>query len=79
MNATEIKEDTSTELDQGNDDNRLTHIVRNSDQARGYVMGDPIVAICGKKWIPYRDPELFPLCKKCDEIYESVFGFKFSH
>jgi hypothetical protein len=31
-------------------------------------------ALCGKKWTPGRDPEKFPMCPTCKEIYESLIG-----
>lgn len=38
------------------------------------VNGTPIVALCGKVWIPTRDPEKFPKCPECQAIvdYRSV-------
>jgi len=27
------------------------------------------VALCGKKWIPNRDPQKFPVCPTCKEIH----------
>jgi len=35
-------------------------------------MGTPVVALCGKVWIPNRDPEKFPVCPECKEIYEAM-------
>jgi hypothetical protein len=33
------------------------------------VEGIPIVALCGKVWIPFRNPEKYPVCPACKEIY----------
>jgi hypothetical protein len=38
------------------------------------VMGTPVVALCGKVWVPSRDPEKFPVCPECKEIWESLAG-----
>ena len=32
-----------------------------------------MIALCGKVWIPGRDPNRFPVCPVCKEIYE---GFR---
>ncbi|WP_344707408.1 DUF3039 domain-containing protein, partial [Marihabitans asiaticum] len=32
----------------------------------------PVIALCGKKWIPGRDPEKFPTCPECKEIWEGL-------
>jgi hypothetical protein len=36
------------------------------------VAGTPVIALCGKVWIPNRDPQKFPVCPECKEIYESL-------
>jgi len=28
--------------------------------------------LCGKVWVPSRDPQKFPVCPECKEIYESL-------
>ena len=54
------------------DDKRYAHIVRapNADAVitEAMVTGTPIVALCGKKWVPSRDPSRYPVCPKCKEI-----------
>ena len=35
-------------------------------------MGTPVVALCGKVWVPSRAPEKFPVCPECKEIWESM-------
>ena len=32
------------------------------------VTGEPVTALCGKGWVPSRDPKKYPLCPECDEI-----------
>jgi hypothetical protein len=36
------------------------------------VMGTPVVALCGKVWVPSRAPEKFPVCPECEEIWGSM-------
>ncbi len=38
----------------------------------GIVNATPVKALCGKVWIPGRDPKRFPLCPTCKEIAESM-------
>jgi hypothetical protein len=35
-------------------------------------MGAPVVALCGKVWIPNRDPGKFPVCPQCKAIFEGL-------
>jgi len=37
----------------------------------GLVTGTAVRALCGKVWVPDRDPKKYPLCATCKEIAES--------
>ena len=54
------------------DHERYSHYVRKDKVVESAVMGTPVVALCGKVWIPNRDPEKFPVCAECKEIYEQM-------
>lgn len=41
----------------------------------GLVNGTAVKALCGKIWVPSRDPKRYPLCPTCKEIAESL-GWK---
>ncbi len=36
----------------------------------GIVNGTPVKALCGKVWVPGRDPKRYPVCPTCKEIAE---------
>ncbi len=36
------------------------------------LSGKPVIALCGKVWVPGRDPNKFPVCPTCKEIYEGL-------
>lgn len=46
----------------------VAHWVLKKDQMKGYIEGQPIIALCGKKWVPHRDPQSLPLCEECKQI-----------
>ena len=60
-------------LDDG-DHERLAHIIRKSDQMRAYVLGEEVVALCGKRWVPTRDPDRYPVCPECRRALEQLAG-----
>ena len=35
-----------------------------------YVSGTPVIALCGKVWVPSRDPERFPICPESKCLYD---------
>jgi hypothetical protein len=54
------------------DHERFSHYVRKDQLTEAMVMGTPVIALCGKVWVPSRDPERFPVCPECKEIWESL-------
>ncbi|MBU6496517.1 MAG: DUF3039 domain-containing protein [Acidobacteria bacterium] len=73
-----------TRLDDG-DHERFTHIVlegytpKNQEfvplgnsVVEGMINQTPVTALCGKVWVPGRDPKKYPICPTCREIAESM-------
>ena len=58
-------------LDQG-DHERFSHYVQKNKIVESAVLGSAVVALCGKVWTPSRDPQKFPVCPTCQEIYEGL-------
>ena len=54
------------------DHERFSHYVKKDKILESAITGKPVRALCGKKWTPGRDPEKFPVCPQCKEIYESL-------
>ena len=66
---TELIED---QLVEDGDHERYSHYVKKDKIVESAVMGNAVVALCGKVWIPNRSPEKFPVCPTCKEIYEKL-------
>lgn len=69
--APEVIERPDTSQTDGDHD-RFSHYVNKSALTRSAVSGDAVVALCGKKWVPTRDGERFPVCPACKEIYAGL-------
>jgi hypothetical protein len=63
------------DVDDGDHD-RFAHYCKKSDVARAYVTGEAIVALCGKKWVPTRDPSRYPVCPTCKELKDAGWSFR---
>jgi hypothetical protein len=63
--------DRTPVLSDEDDHERYSHFVKQNKLMEAMVMGTPVVALCGKIWVPSRDPEKFPVCPECKEIWES--------
>ena len=56
-----------TPTDDG-DHERFAHYVPKAKLTAALVNGTPVVALCGKVWVPSRDPERYPVCPECVDI-----------
>lgn len=62
---------TQESVDEGDHD-RFSHYARKDKLTEAMVMGTPLVALCGKVWVPSRDPKKYPVCPACKEVWESM-------
>lgn len=69
-----IEDRTAPVTNDGGDHERMAHVIKKEDQMRGYVMGEEVTALCGKKWVPSRDPQNFPPCPTCIEMLGRLRG-----
>lgn len=53
------------------DHERFAHYAPKDKIVEASVMGTPITALCGKVWVPSRDPKRFPVCPECKDIYDN--------
>ena len=67
----EERVDTDYRLEEG-DHERFSHYAPKDKILTAMVEGTPVRALCGKVWVPTRDPNRFPVCPECKEIYESL-------
>lgn len=59
-----IERPHSAEIDDG-DHERFSHYVPRRQIVESAVTGKAVIALCGKRWVPSRDPERFPVCPEC--------------
>ena len=68
----DVMEDRRTVSTDEGDHERFSHYVPKDKLTEAMVLGTPVVALCGKVWVPSRDPERFPTCPECQEIWQSM-------
>ena len=59
------------EDDEGSHD-RFAHYIKKDKVVESAVTGKAVRALCGKKWVPSRDPEKYPICPACKAIYDTL-------
>ncbi|AYY12134.1 DUF3039 domain-containing protein [Actinobacteria bacterium YIM 96077] len=62
---------TDTRPEDG-DRERFSHYVPKDKLAEAMINGTPVIALCGKVWVPSRDPEKYPVCPACKEKWEKM-------
>ena len=64
--------ETVPQVAEPGDHERFSHYVDKDKLTEAMVMGTPVVALCGKVWVPSRAPERFPVCPECEEIWKGL-------
>lgn len=67
-----LEREETRELSEPGDHERYAHYVRKEKIMESALSGEPVIALCGKVWVPGRDPSKFPVCPRCKEIYEGL-------
>lgn len=68
---TETIVESRSQLSDG-DHERFSHYAPADEVTYALVEGVPIVALCGKVWVPHRDPQKYAVCPTCKELYEGL-------
>ncbi|MEX2659361.1 MAG: DUF3039 domain-containing protein [Acidimicrobiales bacterium] len=75
MTGTTTTTDTRmSEVDLDGDHDRFAHYAQKAAVSRAYVTGEEIVALCGKRFVPTRDPSRYPVCPTCKDIVAAHNG-----
>ena len=56
------------ELTEEDEQPDAAHIVTQKDLIESQISGKPIRALCGKLWVPKRNPDNYPMCQACVEV-----------
>jgi len=73
MSDLSVRPDHDLRTNDGGDHERLAHIVvPASAVTEAYITGTAVTALCGKTWVPTRDPGRYQVCGTCKELLESA-------
>ena len=71
--AAETVEDRRAQPVPGDGDSeRFSHYVAKDKLTAALVEGTPVVALCGKVWVPSRDPQRYPVCPECKDVWDGI-------
>lgn len=69
--SSHVKEKTEDLLTESGEP-RYAHYADSVSVTEGYITGKQVLAICGKLFVPSRDPLKFPVCPTCKKIMEAL-------
>lgn len=72
----DLLEEVVTSITEPGDHDRFAHYVPKDKLTEALVMGTPVQALCGKIWVPSRDPERYPVCPECKGILAAMKTFE---
>lgn len=67
-----IEESNKPLFDEPGDHDKYAHYVDKNKLMEAMLEGKPLLALCGKFWVPTRDGLKFPVCPECKEKWESL-------
>jgi hypothetical protein len=50
----------------------VAHLAEKGSVMEGYITGSTVKALCGFVFVPSRDPERYPLCQPCVDVFEKT-------
>jgi len=81
---TDLSLDKELDITLDTEEPKAAHIVDRGEDTRSaptiileaMINGTSITALCGHTWVPSRDPNKYPVCSKCLEIFEFVKDYR---
>lgn len=71
--GTDVLEKPETKPKDGSGDgDRFAHFVRKDRANQSATTGQPVVALCGKVWVPTRDAKKYPVCPRCKQLRDEI-------
>lgn len=67
-----IEQTTDEQTDEGDHEKFAHVVVPASAVTEAYITGTAVTALCGKTWVPTRDPNRYPICPTCKEVLEAA-------
>jgi hypothetical protein len=55
------------------DSEEFAHYAEAAKVTEGYIMGTPVIALCGKIFVPSRDPLKLRVCPICKSIVDALY------
>jgi hypothetical protein len=51
----------------------FAHYAEAAKVTEGYIMGTPVIALCGIEFVPHRDPLKLRVCPICKQIVDALY------
>jgi hypothetical protein len=62
-----------TNVSDTNNSEDFAHYAEAAKVTEGYIMGTPVIALCGIEFVPHRDPLKLRVCPICKQIVDALY------
>ncbi len=69
----DLLEDVDVSPSDTDDSNQFAHYAEKASVTEGYIMGTPVIALCGMVFVPSKNPERLRICPACKEVLDALF------
>ena len=69
----DLLERPDTQNTDTDDSEHFAHYAEKAKVTEGYIMGTSVIALCGKVFVPHRDPLKLRICPECKEIFDLLY------
>lgn len=71
MSSADLLERTDVSDTDSSED--FAHYAESAKVTEGYIMGTPVIALCGIEFVPHRDPLKLRVCPICKQIVDALY------
>ena len=72
MSSIEEKIENDIKISHDGNHDKFAHYVDKDDMLEAFVFGVPIIALCGKIWVPEKTGDGYKTCPECEKIYAEL-------
>lgn len=72
MSMADVLEREDTKITDSGDHDVFSHFIKKTSFDDVWLNGSEVEALCGKRWVPTKDPKNYPVCPTCKDIYDGM-------
>lgn len=67
-----LLEREEVQITDNGDHDTFAHYIKKNEFESVWFDGAEVEALCGKRWVPRKDPKVYPVCQTCKDIFDQM-------